>query len=163
MSITKDSLRSPHLPEIFSTPLKLLPDKHHSMALSLFLNKILSFQIKDGELDFLTSRRLRIEVSDTSINYYIGFKNNKLIPLEHMDNIDLSIKSTTYDFLTLAARQQDPDTLVFQRRLIMLGDTELGLELKNFLDGIDIASDKRYAIIESLLQNILPAYKRLFS
>lgn len=161
MSISTNTELLPNLPKIFSAPLKLLPDKYHSIALSLFLNRILSQQIKDGELDFLTSRRIRIEVLDTNINYYIGFHNNKIIAEDTNKNVDLFIQSITYDFLTLAARQQDPDTLVFQRRLIMQGDTELGLELKNFLDGIDIGSDKRYAIIESFLEKFLPVYKRL--
>lgn len=163
MSTPLDSQQSPYLPKILSTPLKLLPDKFHSMTLSLFLNNILSQQIKDGELDFLISRRILIEVSDTNIRYFLGYKDNKIIPVETSNQPDLSIQSTTYDFLTLAARQQDPDTLVFQRRLIMQGNTELGLELKNFLDGVDVSSDKRYAIIESLLQRLLPAYKRIFS
>lgn len=161
MSISTGSQHSPNLPKIFSAPLKLLPDKYHSIALSLLLNRILSQQIKDGELDFLTSRRVCIDVSDTNICYYIGFHNNKIIAEDASNNVDLSIQSNTYDFLTLASRQQDPDTLVFQRRLIMQGDTELGLELKNFLDGVDIRSDNRYKIIQSFLGKFLPAYKRL--
>jgi predicted lipid carrier protein YhbT len=31
----------------------------------------------------------------------------------------------------IAARKQDPDTLFFQRRLVIEGDTELGLYVKN--------------------------------
>ncbi|MNN64209.1 hypothetical protein D3C81_1796400 [compost metagenome] len=34
----------------------------------------------------------------------------------------------------LASRQQDADTLFFQRRLTLIGDTELGLTLRNLLD-----------------------------
>jgi O2-independent ubiquinone biosynthesis accessory factor UbiT len=40
--------------------------------------------------------------------------------------------------LLIAARKEDPDTLFFQRRLKIEGDTELGLEVKNLIDGIDI-------------------------
>ena len=40
-------------------------------------------------------------------------------------------------FKTLALRREDPDTLFFQRRLMIEGDTELGLGLKNLLDSID--------------------------
>jgi predicted lipid carrier protein YhbT len=35
------------------------------------------------------------------------------------------------------SRQEDPDTLFFQRRLTIEGDTELGLEVKNILDALD--------------------------
>jgi O2-independent ubiquinone biosynthesis accessory factor UbiT len=37
----------------------------------------------------------------------------------------------------MAGRFEDPDTLFFQRRLVIEGDTELGLGVKNFLDGLD--------------------------
>jgi hypothetical protein len=36
------------------------------------------------------------------------------------------------------ARQQDPDTLFFSRRLAMEGDTELGLLVKNTIDAIEL-------------------------
>lgn len=38
----------------------------------------------------------------------------------------------------LAQRQEDPDTLFFNRRLSMEGDTELGLVVKNTLDGLEL-------------------------
>lgn len=50
---------------------------------------------------------------------------------------DLSIGATLADFVALARREEDPDTLFFARRLAIEGDTELGLTLKNLLDGID--------------------------
>ena len=39
--------------------------------------------------------------------------------------------------LALALRREDPDTLFFKRRLVMTGDTDLGLVVKNALDAID--------------------------
>ena len=42
-----------------------------------------------------------------------------------------------HDFALLAARKEDPDTLFFSRRLVMEGDTELGLLVKNTLDAIE--------------------------
>jgi len=50
---------------------------------------------------------------------------------------DLAIGATLADFIALARREEDPDTLFFARRLAIEGDTELGLVLKNLLDGID--------------------------
>jgi predicted lipid carrier protein YhbT len=38
----------------------------------------------------------------------------------------------------LAKRQEDPDTLFFNRRLSMEGDTELGLIVKNALDALEL-------------------------
>jgi predicted lipid carrier protein YhbT len=34
-------------------------------------------------------------------------------------------------------REEDPDTLFFNRKLIIEGDTELGLIVKNLLDSVD--------------------------
>jgi predicted lipid carrier protein YhbT len=36
------------------------------------------------------------------------------------------------------AREEDPDTLFFGRRLLMEGDTDLGLLVKNTLDGVEL-------------------------
>jgi len=40
-------------------------------------------------------------------------------------------------YLQLLARQEDPDTLFFNRELEITGDTELGLLLKNMLDAVE--------------------------
>jgi predicted lipid carrier protein YhbT len=40
--------------------------------------------------------------------------------------------------MRLARREADPDTLFFDRKLSIEGDTELGLLLKNTLDAIDL-------------------------
>jgi predicted lipid carrier protein YhbT len=50
---------------------------------------------------------------------------------------DLTVTATLADFVALAMRDEDPDTLFFARRLAIEGDTELGLVVKNLLDGID--------------------------
>jgi predicted lipid carrier protein YhbT len=44
----------------------------------------------------------------------------------------------------------------------MEGDTELGLSLKNYLDGMDVESSRVLPLIESLARKTLPVYKRLF-
>ena len=51
---------------------------------------------------------------------------------------DLKISASVYDFVLLARRQEDPDTLFFSRRLSMEGDTELGLLVKNTMDAIEL-------------------------
>jgi predicted lipid carrier protein YhbT len=50
---------------------------------------------------------------------------------------DLIISASAYDFYLLAMRKEDPDTLFFNRRLVVEGDTELGLIAKNTLDAIE--------------------------
>jgi predicted lipid carrier protein YhbT len=51
---------------------------------------------------------------------------------------DLIISASAQDFYRLAKREEDPDTLFFSRRLVMEGDTELGLMIKNTLDAMEL-------------------------
>ena len=44
----------------------------------------------------------------------------------------------------------------------MEGDTELGLEVKNFLDGLDLESLGLLRQLGAVLQQALPVYERLF-
>lgn len=155
--------KSPHLPAFLSAPFRLVPRSLHSKILVHFLNRILAEQIKDGELDFLNHKRVMVQVNDASISYYISLLNGRLTKVMPSDKNDLTIQANVYDYLSLIARKEDSDTLVFQRRLIMQGETELGLELKNFLDSLDIDSQNSFKAIESLLHKSLPVYKRLFS
>jgi predicted lipid carrier protein YhbT len=53
---------------------------------------------------------------------------------------DVSFSGNANDLILIAARKEDPDTLFFQRRLRIEGDTELGLYVKNLMDAIDLAS-----------------------
>ena len=49
---------------------------------------------------------------------------------------DVTVRASLADYLALALRREDPDTLFFTRRLVLEGDTELGLALKNALDAL---------------------------
>ena len=147
--------------ELVFMPIRLLPVKIHSQFLVGFLNRILQQQLKDGELDFAKNKNIRIRVNDAGIVFNLGLSGTRLVPIPISVNHDLIITAKTYDFLMLAARQDDPDTLVFQRRLTIQGDTELGLELKYFLDSLDIDASKSFSIFNALLQKSLPFYKRL--
>jgi O2-independent ubiquinone biosynthesis accessory factor UbiT len=50
---------------------------------------------------------------------------------------ELELSATLTDFLALMRGSADADTLFFQRRLGIRGDTELGLIVKNWLDASD--------------------------
>jgi O2-independent ubiquinone biosynthesis accessory factor UbiT len=159
--------KPPVFPGFLSTPFRLVPAKVHSRLLVTFLNRILKQQILEGELDFLENKRLCVQVTDIGIQFHLSLIDNRLVsvaagPSNDRSN-DIHIQACAYDFLQLAARQQDPDTLVFQRRLVMQGNTELGLELKNFLDALDLESSASFVKIEKLLIKSLPVYKRIFS
>ena len=153
----------PIVPAPLSLPLRAIPSSIHNRALVTVLNRIFSTDLIDGELDFLQEKLVHISIEDTGVEYRFTLKDDKLIPGNMSQPPHLSLKGTVYDYLLLASRREDTDTLFFSRRLHMQGDTELGLYVKNFLDGLDMDSHKIPAYLESILQKSLPLYERLFS
>ncbi len=128
------------IPTILKPVLKLIPQKIQSSALLKVLNTIFKEAIDDGDFEFLQNKWLRISISDLALDRWLSFDSQQLImastntaPLE-----DVTFMATGDDLLLIAARKQDPDTLFFQRRLKIEGDTELGLEVKNLIDSIDL-------------------------
>lgn len=160
---TSNNKKSHHLlPAPFSLPLRIIPTGIHNRALVLILNNIFYKDLKEGELDFLQDKVIHITIKDAGIDYRFTLNENKLIPANTNQSPDLVLQGTIYDYLLLASRREDTDTLFFSRRLHMQGDTELGLFVKNFLDGLDMESHTISAYLESIMQKSLPLYERLF-
>ena len=131
--------RRPTLPTPFALPLKLIPGPVHSIALITALNVLFAASIREGEFEFLRDRVLAIQVRDAKVEYRIRFAGaTGFVPGPIGQSPELTIGGTIYDFLALATRREDSDTLFFNRRVVMEGDTALGLELKNWLDGMDL-------------------------
>lgn len=126
------------LPRAVTFPLSLIPARAHSQLLVLGLNTALKPMIEDGGLDFLMGRVLNIHVRDLGIRYSLTLNGSRLAPARDGAHVDLTIAGDVHEFLMLALRKEDPDTLFFQRRLSLEGDTEMGLYVKNFLDSIDM-------------------------
>lgn len=120
-----------------SLPLRLVPSAVHSRALAVLLNQVMKEALTDGELDFLEGRRVGIEIDDMGIQYRLGVEGRRVQGFGNGSPPDAAVAGGLREFLLLAARREDADTLFFQRRLRMSGDTELGLYLKNFLDAFE--------------------------
>lgn len=159
---SKTTKSHPVLPTPLTLPLKVLPSFVHNKVLTTTLNRMFSNELKEGELDFLQGKIINISIEDAGVEYSFTLANNKLAAADKGDSADLILQGTVYNYLLLASRREDTDTLFFSRRLHMQGDTELGLYVKNFLDGMDMDSHKASAYLESLLQKSLPVYERLF-
>ncbi|MES2300385.1 MAG: SCP2 sterol-binding domain-containing protein [Pseudomonadota bacterium] len=87
----------------------------------------------------LEGKTLRIGVTDLGVTFDFGWRAQRFVPKRASVDPDLTIAASAADFWLLAQRREDPDTLFFNRRLVMEGDTELGLMVKNTLDGIDLS------------------------
>jgi predicted lipid carrier protein YhbT len=130
------------LPQVISRLGGRLPQWPHGALLSLLLNGATSLGLlPDDTLRELDGKHFRITVSDlgsvADFRYLAGRFEPCLIPV---DSPDLSFSAETSAYLQMITRQEDPDTLFFNRRLRIEGDTELGLRVKNMLDALDIGS-----------------------
>jgi len=124
-------------PSLLSLPLKFTPFALQRQVLQQVLSWQLRQALADGELDFLEGRWLKIEVSDLSLTWLMSVQESKLVIAERGE-ADVSFSGNANDLILIAARKEDPDTLFFQRRLRIEGDTELGLYVKNLMDSIDL-------------------------
>jgi predicted lipid carrier protein YhbT len=79
---------------------------------------------------------IRLHVSDAGITLTFSVTSRGFAP-SRAANPDLTLTATMQDFMALALRREDPDTLFFSRRLVMEGDTEFGLFVKNSLDALE--------------------------
>lgn len=121
---------------VISKTESVLPFKLKKNLLEKALNQAFKQPLEDDEFYFLEGQQLGLEVTDLAIRVVISCEDEQLIVCAS-DSADAWIKGEARDFLILANREQDPDTLFFQRRLLIEGNTELGLAVKNLLDSID--------------------------
>jgi O2-independent ubiquinone biosynthesis accessory factor UbiT len=118
-------------------PLRFVPHPLQRPPLELALAQLFEAGIAGGALDFLDGRCLAIEIEDAGWRWPIALLGGRLRVLARDHPADVTIRGESPAFLVMAGRLEDPDTLFFQRRLAIEGDTELGLGVKNFLDGLD--------------------------
>lgn len=117
-----------------------LPTLPPSFAMTRVLNLVLHEVIRRGDLQALHGKRIAIRVTDAGLSLHFTVNPDGLAPTDAKGTPDLAISATMHDLYLLATRREDPDTLFFNRRLMVEGDTELGLVAKNTLDGIELPS-----------------------
>ncbi|MBS1210313.1 MAG: putative lipid carrier protein [Proteobacteria bacterium] len=114
-----------------------LPQRPWSDALCASLELARLTKQIDADFSFLEGRTLRIIVDDLGARATLRYTAGHFRPVSADIEADVSFRAHTADFLKLLRRTEDPDTLFFQRKLRIEGDTELGLHLKNLLDSIE--------------------------
>ncbi|HBY5740203.1 TPA: SCP2 domain-containing protein [Klebsiella pneumoniae] len=124
-------------PSLMSVPVKLAPFALKRQVLEQVLRWQFRQALAEGELEFLEGRWLSIHVRDIGLLWYTSVVDGRLVVSQQAD-ADVSFSADASDLLMIAARKQDPDTLFFQRRLVIEGDTELGLYVKNLMDAIEL-------------------------
>jgi len=113
-----------------------LPELPPAMLLSAALNLALrAGLLPRAPLEALEGRVLRLEASGIDVGVSVTLSRGAFRAASGAP--DVTIRASLRDYLALALRREDPDTLFFTRRLAIEGDTELGLVVKNTLDAVD--------------------------
>ncbi|QFU00178.1 SCP-2 sterol transfer family protein [Halomonas sp. THAF5a] len=99
------------------------------------LNRTFAGPLAEGEFDALEGRRISLTVEDLGVTLTLSLVEQRLVLC--LEPGEATIRGGWREFLCLATRREDPDSLFFQRRLSIEGDTELGLMVKNLLDGLE--------------------------
>ena len=105
-----------------------------ALALSLAAPRLLGPDALAG----LDGKTFRIFVRDAGAGVAFRIGPARFEPLGARAAVDVTFAACAADFLLLAARRVYPDTLFFERRLAIEGDTETGLRLKNLLDAVEL-------------------------
>lgn len=122
-------------PKRLAPLLRVVPDRLLGRALEAALRHVLAAPIRSGSLDLLLGRRIGIEVSDLGLRWVVQLdRQSQLQVCPAGEPAEAIVKGSATDLLLLASRREDADTLFFQRRLRVTGDTELGLTARNLLD-----------------------------
>ena len=127
------------LPSFVASIGNALPQWPHALVLITGMNALLKMKLlPQDSLELLEGRSFLIDVLDTGGRACFTYRDGLFRPLFTMlGTPDLAFRANLSAFLQLIARQEDPDTLFFNRELSIEGDTELGLVVKNMLDAVE--------------------------
>ncbi len=98
----------------------------------------------------LQGRLFEITVRDLGLSLRFTCRGSHLHPV-WSGTPELKLAASLGDFMRMAAGDIDADTLFFQRRLSIEGDTELGLVVKNWLDAVE-RPPRLVALLHVLIQ-----------
>jgi len=131
-----------HMPDITLPPVlaKLtarLPVTPPSWLFVRLLNELVRRRIMPADMVLLDGRRFEIHVADAGLRLCFAAAGPDFTIDGGRGEPDLRLSATLADFGRMMLREEDPDTLFFKRRLVIEGDTELGLIVKNLLDSVD--------------------------
>lgn len=129
-------------PTLTRYSLAILPKRLKLEVMAKLVNLAFGEQLAAGELDFLAGKWVGISVLDIGLDFAISQslgRQPKLV-LRELNQPDVTFSGKVPELLLIASGKEDPDSLFFQRKLLIEGDTELGLEVKNLLLAIELTS-----------------------
>lgn len=120
--------------------LRLAPERVLAPVLAATFTHLLRGQPLTERLAGLAGRRVSLLVTDLPCELRFRITPSGLAngwDARANPPWDVRIRGAFDDFWLMATRAEDPDTLFFNRRLAIEGDTETGLAIKNLLDALE--------------------------
>ncbi len=138
--------------------LRLPPFSLQKQVFQQVVKRVFAEPLAQGDLDFLEGHKFKITLLDLQVSWVTGLEQGRLVlhPIETL--ADAHISGNVDEFILLATGQEDPDTLFFQRRLNIEGNTEISLAIKNVMDSIGPLSLP--APVQSMLLQLIKLSQR---
>lgn len=124
------------LPPRLRPLLSRLPMRPPSQALALALNRLLLPRLPADARALLAGPAVRVDVLDLGLSLALVLDAQGFRVAPAGAPTALRIAAALPSYWRLLRGRDDADRLFFERALVMEGDTELGLVLKNTLDAI---------------------------
>ena len=113
-----------------------LPMQPPAFALAAALNRWLLPRLPADSRAALSNRCVEVAVTDLGLTLRLQLDQRGFSPASSNAPVVLRIAAAGPDYWRLLRGRDDADRLFFERALVMEGDTEMGLVLKNTLDAI---------------------------
>lgn len=127
----------PAIPKPLARVVSILPAFPGSLAFSAAANLAVWPSLRELDWSEVQGRRFCVRVRDLGLEFHFSVGPRGFVP-EAASAADVTFTATAEDYARLALRLEDPDALFFNRRLLIEGDTDLGLRVKNMLDGVEL-------------------------
>jgi predicted lipid carrier protein YhbT len=130
------SFALPSLPVPLLNFVRRLPWQPPSLLLAMALQRLLWPRLRESQRQELANAVVAIEVDDLGLRCRVWLTERGFAVAPAALAPRVSIRASSASYLRLLKGQEDPDRLFFERALVLEGDTEYGLLLKNTLDAL---------------------------
>lgn len=113
-----------------------LPTEPPSFVLARLLDRVLLPRLDESQRRDLGGRCVEVEVTEPGLRVRLRLGPRGFEVADRREAPALVIRAQALALWALMRGEDDADRLFFDRALVMEGDTELGLVLKNTLDAI---------------------------
>ncbi len=113
-----------------------LPVPPPSFVLARVLDRVLLPRLPADARTVLSGRTVEVSVSDLGLRVRLQLGPDGFRVAPSRSETALRIVAPANSYLRLLRGEDDADRLFFERALVLEGDTEMGLVLKNTLDAI---------------------------